>query len=417
MNFVAAKLQPLASDAEIDTPLRVALFSGNYNYVRDGANQSLNRLVDYLERHDIPVRVYSPTVADPAFPPAGDLISVPSIAIPRRREYRLGLGLPKKVVRDIERFAPTLFHISAPDLIGNAAIKVAHKLGRPAVASYHTRFETYFKYYGLGFLEPWAINYLRTFYRRCEQLYAPSECMASVLRGQEFNDDIRIWTRRVELTRFNPAKRSDTWRRSVGLNPDDAVIAFVGRLVLEKGLGILRDVAASLAGRGVKVRYLIVGDGPEREMLQAAMPDAVFTGLLTGDALPQAYASADIFFNPSTTETFGNVTLEAMASGLATVCAAATGSRSLVANGKTGLLATPGDVDAFASAIHTLIIDPDMRRAMGHAGRAASARYDWDRVLGDLVAHYRGVLARRRTVDAPELQRADRTDGLRWVEE
>ncbi len=377
----------------MSSPLRVALFSGNYNYVRDGANQSLNRLVAYLERHRIPVRVYSPTVAEPAFPPAGDLVSVPSIAIPRRREYRLGLGLPRQVVADIERFQPTVFHVSAPDLIGNAAIRVAHSWRRPVVASYHTRFETYLKYYGLGFLEPMAVRHLRNFYRKCDQVYAPSECMATILRNLSFNDDVRIWTRGVELARFHPDKRNAAWREQMGVRADEIVIAFVGRLVLEKGLDLLVDVMTRLSHANVRCRALVVGDGPERQNLQARLPNAVFTGHLSGDDLARAYASADVFFNPSTTETFGNVTLEAMASGLATVCAFATGSRSLVVHGQTGLLATPGSAEAFAGALAQIAGNPLLRTSMGQAGREASKRYDWDRTLGDLVGHYHGVLA------------------------
>ncbi len=398
-------------------PLRVALFSGNYNYVRDGANQSLNRLVAYLERHGIPVRVYAPTVAEPAFPPTGDLVSIPSIAIPRRREYRLGLGLPRKVREDIARFRPTIFHLSSPDLIGNAAQRLARRMDLPVVASYHTRFETYLKYYGLGALEPLAIRCLRSFYRGCDQIYAPSECMAAILRGLDFNDDVGIWTRGVELDRFNPAKRDQAWRESLGFGPKDVVVAFVGRLVLEKGLNFLADVAARLAVQKVPARFLIVGDGPEKAALQERLPQATFTGLLTGEDLARAYASADIFFNPSTTETFGNVTLEAMASGLPAVCVTATGNRSLVTHGKTGFLTKPGSAAENAAALAHLAYDAERRSVMGKAGWQASQRYHWDLTLAQMVGHYYGVLARRAASAAAMTRPAAFPTTLRLVEE
>ena len=134
--------------------LRIALFSGNYNYVRDGANQALNRLVGYLLRQGAQVRVYSPTVDEPAFPPTGDLISVPSIAIPGREEYRLGLSLTPSVRRDLAAFDPNVVHVAAPDIVAHRAVSWARARGIPAVASVHTRFDTYLSYYGLENLEP-----------------------------------------------------------------------------------------------------------------------------------------------------------------------------------------------------------------------------------------------------------------------
>ena len=136
--------------------LRVALFSGNYNYVRDGANQALNRLVGYLLRQGVKVRVYSPTVEHPAFPPTGDLVSVPAVPIPGRSEYRLPLALSARVRRDLTEFNPNIVHISSPDIVAHRAVTWARRNRIAAVASVHTRFDTYFAYYGLQFLEPLA---------------------------------------------------------------------------------------------------------------------------------------------------------------------------------------------------------------------------------------------------------------------
>jgi glycosyltransferase involved in cell wall biosynthesis len=154
--------------------LRIALFSGNYNYIRDGANQALNRLVEHLLRQGAAVRIYSPTVAEPAFPPNGEVVHIPSLSIPRRTEYRFAIRLPGRVRRDIAQFRPNLFHVSSPDVVGHRAVTLAHRMGIPAVASVHTRFETYFRYYGLPFLEPVMERILRRFYRRCDAIFAPS---------------------------------------------------------------------------------------------------------------------------------------------------------------------------------------------------------------------------------------------------
>ena len=216
--------------------LRIALFSGNYNYVRDGANQALNRLVGYLLRQGAHVRVYSPTVENPAFPPTGDLVSVPSMAIPNRPEYRIPLSLSPKVKRDLAQFAPNVIHISSPDRVARQAAKWARKRNLPVLCSVHTRFETYFRYYNMSFAEPLVEAWLRRLYRKCDALVAPSESFAQVLREQRMNYDIDIWSRGVDREIFNPQRRDLEWRRSQGLSDELPVIGFLGRLVMEKGL-------------------------------------------------------------------------------------------------------------------------------------------------------------------------------------
>ena len=385
---------PASSPVSALSPnLRVAVFSGNYNYVRDGANMTLNRLVAYLERQGIPVRVYSPTTDTPAFEPAGTLISVPSIPIPRRREYRIALGMPRSVREDLARFNPTIIHLSAPDLLGYAAQRHARRLGIPAVASFHTRFETYLQYYGLDFLKSAVLRYMRHFYNRCAQIYAPSTCTADSLRGEGISQPLRIWSRGVDRRQYHPGRRDWGWRQSLGIGPDEVVLLFVGRLVLEKGLDVLANLSDTLEKRGVSHKVLIVGEGPERAPMQERLPGAIFTGFLAGDDLSRAYASADIFINPSTTEAFGNVTLEAMASGLPCICADATGSRSLVVPGNNGYLITPTSLEDYVSRTADLITNDSLRRQMGASGRKLSAQYDWDNVMETLVGHYREVLA------------------------
>lgn len=402
------KTQAPAVDAPPVSPLspnlRVAVFSGNYNYVRDGANMTLNRLVAYLERQGIPVRVYSPTTDTPAFEPAGTLISVPSIPVPRRREYRIALGMPRSVREDLIRFNPSIIHLSAPDMLGYSAQKQARRMGIPAVASFHTRFETYLQYYGLDFLKSAVLRYMRHFYNRCAQIYAPSTCTADSLRSEGLSQEIRIWSRGVDRRQYHPGRRDWGWRQSLGIGPDEVVLLFVGRLVLEKGLDVLADLSDTLEKRGVSHKVLIVGEGPERAPMQERLPNAIFTGFLAGDDLSRAYASSDIFINPSTTEAFGNVTLEAMASGLPCICADATGSRSLVVPGNNGFLVTPTSLEDYVNRTADLITNDALRRQMGAAGRKLSAQYDWDNVMDTLVGHYREVLARHAaSATSPDL--------------
>jgi len=368
--------------------LRVALFTGNYNYVRDGANQALNRLVGYLLSQGAAVRVYSPTVDEPAFAPTGDLVSIPSLPVPGRAEYRFPLMIPPSVKRDISRFAPNIMHVASPEILGHRAVSLALHRRLPVVASVHTRFETYSRYYGLAFLEPVVEALLRRFYRRCDAIFAPSESMAQLLRDQRMSYDVGIWSRGIDRTIFKPERRCDEWRRSLGIQPDEVAIGFVGRLVMEKGLDVFADTIDQLERRQVRHKVLVVGQGPAREWFEKRLPGAVFAGFQSGEDLGRAVASMDMLFNPSVTETFGNVTLEAMAAGLPVVAARATGSESLIQDGVTGRLIQPGRTKAFADALQTFCEDAELRRAIGEAGMAASERYGWDQVNQELVDAY-----------------------------
>jgi len=372
-----------ADPAPVRRKLRIALFSGNYNYVVDGPVRALNKLVAFLEEEGHDVLVFAPTVKEPAFQHAGTLISAPSIALPGRSEYRLALGMTGKIKRRLKDFKPDLFHLSAPDYLGLSALRYARRHNIPAVASFHTRFDTYPRYYHMGWLEGSLTRYMRYFYNRCEQVFAPSTSMADELREDGIGRDIRLWTRGVDSDLFSPSKRAMEWRRSLGFADNDIVVAFVGRLVLEKGIDVF--VKTMLRTKGIKA--LVVGEGPERAHFSKKLGEGHFTGYLDGEALARAYASADIFFNPSITETFGNVTLEAMACGTPPVCANAAGSASLVAHEKTGLLAAPTS-DAFVQAIERLKDDPGLIARLGATARQFSLDFSWRAILGRLVDDY-----------------------------
>ena len=372
---------------------RLALFSGNYNYVVDGPVLALNQLVGFLERKGIEVLVFAPTVKQPAFEHTGTLISVPSLPVPGRSEYRFSLGLFGSARKTLDQFNPDLVHLAAPDRLGFSVQKWAQKLGKPMVASFHTRFDTYPRYYGMPWAEKYLTAIMQRFYRRCAHVYVPSESMVQVLKEQEMSDQLRIWTRGVDTDRFNPGRRDMDWRRSLGIADSEIVIAFVGRLVLEKGIDLYASVVNGLKEKGYPVRGLVVGDGPAREDFEAKLPDGVFVGFQGGTDLARAYASADIFFNGSITETFGNVTLEAMASGLPAVCADATGSRTLVSDGENGYLVDYGDTRAFIDKISALIEIPDLMTAMSQASLKRSKGYSWDSVLQGLLDQYEEVLS------------------------
>ena len=382
-------------------PKRVALFTGAYYHIADGVSLTLNRLVDHLEERGVEVRVFAPTVEDPPIDHAGTLVPVPSVALPGRSDYRLTMGVTPSVRAELERFDPTLYHIATPDLLGRHALSLAQDAGTPVVASYHTHFSSYLKYYHLDLLETALWTYLRRFYEQCEQVYVPSTAMAEVLNDHGITDGLRLWQRGVETDRFTPAHRSSDWRRAHGIADNEVVVAFVSRLVREKGLDVYADVIRRLERRGVPHRSLVVGDGPARDDLQARLPNTIFTGFLEGDDLARAYASSDVFLFPSDTETFGNVTLEAMASGLPVIGADAAGSRDLIAHDETGLLCPPGDRGAFVEATQRLILDTSLRRRMSAAAHDRAQTFTWPTILEQMNEYYDEVLARPSSASAP----------------
>lgn len=369
--------------------LRLALFSGNYNYTRDGSNQALNRLASYLIDQGADVRVYSPTTTTPAFEPAGQLVSAPSVAIPGRGEYRLALGLTRALRADLVRFNPTAIHLSAPDLLGAQAGRWGRRHGLPVVASLHTRFETYLSYYGLDWLRPKVERYLDRFYRGCDRVLAPNAPIADLLQEQGLGERVRVWGRGVDRERFSPARRDNAWRRALGIADHEIAVVFLGRLVMEKGLDVLSETLVRL--RGLPIRPLIIGEGPARAFLEARLPEAIFTGHLDGQALGDAVSSGDILFNPSLTEAFGNATLEGMAAGLAVVCPRAPSTSALITDGQDGVLTQASDAQAYAAAIQTLVNEPMRRLRLGRAARNASARYDWREICGAVLDVYRDL--------------------------
>jgi len=390
-------------DVSVHAPVagrRIALFAGAYNHISDGVALTLNRLVRYLENRGAEVLIFAPTTnKPPALQHNGTLISIPSIPIPGRPDYRLTVGISRKGWNRLEAFGPHIVHIATPDYAGAQALKWGKSNGVPVVSSYHTHFASYFKYfasynplYRIDIIENTAWRYGRWFYSQVEHVYVPSPGIADKLREQGITKGLRIWARGVNPEKFTPLRRSQTWRSHHGFKENDIVVAYVGRLVWEKNLSVFTQVLGKLKAQGIHYKSLVVGDGPACEALCEQLTDTVFTGPLQGNELATAYASSDIFLFPSDTETFGNVTLEAMASGLPTVCADASGSDSLVIEGETGYLVPAHDTSAFSSSIEQLISDPLLRQRFGIVARKRAMAFEWNNVMGHLAHYYQEIL-------------------------
>jgi glycosyltransferase involved in cell wall biosynthesis len=372
--------------------MRIALFTGNYNYIREGANQALNKLVGYLEdKEGHEVRVYSPVTDTPAFEPTGTLIPVPAVKLPVRDEFRLALGLPRVIRRDLKAFMPQLIHIATPDILGTRAQTYARRHRIPNVVSLHTRFETYLDFYRLGWLKPAIEAHLNRFYRRADHVLAPTPAIVAEMKALRGDGHAGLWSRGVDRILWNPQRRDLDWRRANGIRDDEVVVLFFGRLVLEKGIDTYLKVIEDLRARDVKVRVLAVGEGPARNKFP---PDAILTGHLDGTDLARAVASTDIMLSTSVSEAFGNVVLEAMASRLAVVSADIGSARGLLTE-DSGIFCSPGDIGAYADAIEMLVRRPGKRMMLATAARDASAAFTWNAASHAVAEAYEAVIAHR----------------------
>lgn len=369
--------------------MRIAIFTGNYNHIADGVSLTLNRLVDFLDKQGHEVVVFGPTVSNPPVQHKGEFCEVPSIPAIGRPEYRISIGLGAAAKDRLKTLQPDIVHIATPDLLGVIGLKYALNRKIPLVATYHTHFASYLKYYGYDVLESILWKYLSWFYSKCRQLYVPSESMKDVLADVGIKSEMAIWERGIETDRFTPEKKSSEWRVENGFSEDEKIVLFVSRLVKEKGIDTIIETYKRTSS---KVSWCIVGEGPAMSEMKNNMPEAIFTGKLFGEELARAYASCDIFFFPSDTETFGNVTLEAMSSGLPCVVADATGSKSLVEMNENGFLVGSNDSINFAHWIELLAVEEKIRERMSVSSRKKAEHYDWNNILNKMVTYYGAII-------------------------
>lgn len=377
--------------------LRIALFTGNFIHIKDGVSLTLNRLVETLLARGMKVLTFGPGIKPPALGPTGDFAEVPSVGAPGRPEYRISLFLPEALRLQLEDFRPDIIHIATPDILGFVALRFAIKHHIPVISSYHTHFPSYLKYYGLQVLEPVLWKYLLWFYRNCDKVVSPSESMNQLLLQQGMPaDKLGLWTRGIETNIYHPGQRDDAYRETLGFSANDVVVSFISRLVWEKDVRTFIDSVKRARRQDDRIKILIGGDGPIRQEVEEELPEAVFTGYKSGEDLARVYAAGDIFCFPSDTETFGKVSIEAMACGLPAVVADAPGSRSLVKHGETGFHVAPQDADGFAEKLLLLAGDESLRGRMSAAAAAHAKTFDWDHVMQQLIDDYIEIVAIHR---------------------
>jgi glycosyltransferase involved in cell wall biosynthesis len=368
----------------------------------DGVARTYTYLARHLDEVGAEFRFFSPCRPEEEAPWRGRVVRQASFALPMYRYYRVGLPNPFALEAQLDSFRPDLIQVAAPTPLGFLGQAYARRKGIPCVSSYHTHFVDYFPYYHAGFLSKagWAL--LRNFHNAGIRTYVPSRSCLERLEELGFAH-LELWERGLDADGFSPEYR-DAAERERWARAEELLLLYVGRLVADKDLRVLAGALEKVRAGGLKVRCVFAGDGPLRAELARRLPLDHFPGFVRGRALGRLYASSDLFTFPSPNETFGNVVLEAMASGLPVLAAAAGGPSDLVDHGRDGWLARPGDAEGFAAAITALAGDPGRRRSFSAHGLAKARRYHWREVHGRLVASYERVLSgTRRSTAKPAL--------------
>ncbi len=363
--------------------LRISLVTETFQPEINGVSMTLGRLVEGLARRSHlmeVVRCKRPGETPPEPPPGITHLVLPSLPIPRYHGLRLGLPARGLLRERWSRERPDLVHVATEGPLGRSALLAATDLGLPLSSSYHTNFHDYSRHYGIGFLRSMVEGYLRRFHNRTRVTMVPSPDVLQQLSTAGYHN-LTTLGRGVDTVLFNPAKRDQELRAAWGAGPTDPVLLHVGRVAPEKNIPLALQAFRTIQKTVPNARMVVVGDGPLRPGLASANPAVRFTGELTISDLTRYYASADIFLFPSMSETFGNVLLEACASGLATISFDYAAPHSYIRPGDNGLLATFADEADWRTQACALAADPAQIGRLRRAARITAEGLGWDAVI------------------------------------
>lgn len=372
--------------------MRIAYFTDTFLPQINGVTNTLERLGEYLASKHIQHMFFAPeyyeTIKKPVKSPVHRFNSV---SLPLYPECRLSIPLYPNLCKTADRFKPDVVHIVTPLGIGLAGLKYARERDIPVVSSYHTNFDVYLKYYRLEYMEEAVWNFFRWFHSQCSINFCPSHDTLAYLKNKGI-ENLRIWSRGIDTAKYTPqacARDMKSKLRKEG----KTVFLYVGRLAAEKDLDILMDSINNInREHSGKAEFVFVGDGPMASRLKENAPvNTVFTGYLKGSDLASAYASADVFVFPSSTETFGNVILEAMASGLPVITVSSGGVKDNIIHGYNGFLCEPRDAVSFTHGIEKFLENKNLTAAMGKNAREYTLQKTWDKVFDQLISDYSTV--------------------------
>lgn len=370
--------------------MRIAILTDNDFGKVNGVTTTLKAVLRYAPP-DLRLRVFT-ACREEADTPEYRALVARGMPIPCYREMEMFWPGRTRLRAEVQRFTPSVLHLTTPGPIGLAALHVQRTLRLPMVGSFHTDLAAYAHLLtGSRVAGRVMAGFLRWPYGKCAHVLAPSEATRQLLLGgrQRAADSVSIWRRGVDTTTYAPAHRSAERRAAWGVTDARPAVLYVGRVSKEKGLDLLAPLTRALSDAGHAHRLIVVGDGPYLDELRRTLPDAVFTGVLSGAALAEAYASADVFAFPSATDTAGNVVLEAQSSGLPVLVTNMGGPQENLDPGDSGLVLPAGDVSAWARGLGALVSDLGQRQSMGRGARAYAERRSWHEALAPLYGWYR----------------------------
>lgn len=370
--------------------LRVAVVTETYPPEVNGVAVTIARLVEGLRDRGHEIQVTRPRQRCDASPEGGaarNTVLVPGLPIPRYPQLRLGLPATRTLVRRWDAPRPDLVHVVTEGPLGWSAARAAARLRIPVVSDFRTNFHAYSRHYGVGSFQGLILHYLRSFHNGTRVTMVPTEATRAALTRDGFRN-IEVIARGVDAALFHPRRRSDALRRTWNADENSTVVLHVGRLAPEKNLQALIGAFAAANGVNRKLRLVLVGDGPARREMQRRVPAAIFAGVRRGTDLAEHYASADAFLFPSVTETFGNVTAEAMASGLPVLAYDYAAAGQLIEPGVNGQLAIFDNTSDFVRLAREMLADPTKLRTMGLEARRTAETLGWDRIVGQLEGVY-----------------------------
>ncbi len=380
---------------------RTALVTETFPPEVNGVANTVARVVTGLRARNHQVQLVRPRQtgdAQTTTHDASNQVLTRGIQIPMYGHLRMGLPCTGTLRRLWSERRPDVVHIATEGPLGWSALQAASSLGLPVCSDFRTNFHAYSQFYGAAWLNRPIMAYLRHFHNRCHSTMVPTDTLRLQLEASGFKP-LSVVARGVDTTLFSPAKRDPALRRSWGIGDDGLVVLHVGRLAPEKNLDLVVKAFARLQLLQPQARLVVVGDGPSKADMQAQCPQAVFAGFRSGEALAAHYASSDMFLFPSLTETYGNVTPEAMASGLPVVAFDDAAAGQLINHRASGLLATRSDDNMFVQLATELASDATQRRSLGERARARALELGWDsiirsieRIYGEAVAQVEGRL-------------------------
>jgi glycosyltransferase involved in cell wall biosynthesis len=389
--------------------LRIAMVTETYPPEVNGVAMSMARIVEGLHQRNHQVQLVRPRQreadATRAAPPFDELLTA-GWPIPLYPNLRLGAPSKRALVRHWSLHRPDVVHIATEGPLGWSALEAARRLELPVTSDFRTNFHAYGPHYKLGWLAAPIMGYLRKFHNRTHCTMVPTQALRAELALRGF-ERLEVVSRGVDTQLFDPRRRSTALRQTWGAERDDLVLLCVGRLAAEKNLGLVLAAFEAVRREQPRVRLVLVGDGPLRAELRTRCPYAVLAGQRGGEDLAAHYASADLFLFPSLTETFGNVTTEAMASGLPVVAFRSAAAGQLIEHERNGLIADGIDEASFVQAALHAARQPARRAAWGTAARVSVRTLDW----GEVIARFESVL--ESAIDAPSGR--DAAPRPRWM--